>query len=246
MKSVNIFQICAVILAVGLLAGCSAAVTKPVIQAATMQEDIQQEVETALTAAPPLSPTETPRPTAVPTLTVEPGAAVEPSPEGPSDISMACANGGPGRVPYVDDLQGFCFLYPEDFNVEQGPQGITLFYGPAVDKNTIEPLRAAVTIEKVTLDLPKELEPAAAALWKESRKEFTVKQMTLGGEKALMGDNIVLNEPGFAVREALVFHKGTLYDLTFSPFDSTDPWSKALPDAQRAWDLITSTFSFIR
>lgn len=152
-------------------------------------------------------------------------------------------NGAGDRRSYVDEREGFCLFYPGDFFVNKPAAGIVEFLGPALDKSA-QPLRAYISISRRERVSGRTLDEIALNVWKEPRGVYRMSNITLGGQDALVADDLVIGEAGWKVRQVIYTHGGFIYLISLSPVDSTPPFDAALPDIQRFWDLAVPSFTF--
>ena len=180
------------------------------------------------TAAPPSAP---PAPQPPPQPGAQPGA------------ESGCPDNSLGRVSYASPADGYCFLYPQDFLVQKPSPGVVEFLGPALDKSP-QPVRAYINIERKEPVNGRTLDEIAASLWSTSRSPRRVTNLTLGGQEALAADNLEIGETSWKIKQLLFTHNNAVFVLTISPFDGAAPYTKALPDVQRFWELMTASFVF--
>ncbi len=187
----------------------------------------------AIAAAPGASRETLPGPTAPASAT---GTSVPPG---------ACTGGEPGKTPYIDAQEGYCFLYPEDFFVARPGAGIVEFLGKPLDNNP-DPIRARINITRKEPVGGRTLDEIAASLWQDSRNPYRLSNIQLGGQDALVAENLVMGEADWKTKQLFFTHNSSVYLVTFSPVDTGAPYAKALPDIQRFWDLAIPSFRFIQ
>ncbi len=171
-----------------------------------------------------------------------------PSPSAPAAQAAApedpCTAGGKGnRSAYVDNREGFCLFYPADFFVNKPGAGIIEFLGPALDKSN-QPLRAYINVIRKEPVGGRTLDEIAMSTWKAPRSAYHLSNIQLDGQDALVASDLQLVDVAWKVKQIIFIHSGYVYLISISPFDSTSPYDKALPDAQRFWDLAIPSFTF--
>jgi hypothetical protein len=185
-------------------------------------------------------------PTPVPTAAGNP-AANTPSPL--PTVEDPCANqsaGGSASVAkraYASSSEGYCLFYPGDFFVNKPVSGGVEFLGPALD-NTADPLRAYIRIAYREPVQSRTLDEIARSVWKEASPGYHISNIQLGGQDALVADDLVFEKSRRSVRQVLFIHNNAVYLITLSPFDANEPYKKALPDVERFWMLALRSFVF--
>lgn len=176
-----------------------------------------------------------------PASTPSPAPATAPADAAPGD---PCQRSGAGdRRSYVDEREDFCLFYPGDFFVNKPAAGIVEFLGPALDKSA-QPLRAYISISRKERVSGRTLDEIALSEWKEPRGVYHMSNITLGGQDALVADDLVVGEATWKVKQVIYTHGGFIYLISLSPVDSTPPFDIVLPDIQRFWDVAIPSFTF--
>jgi hypothetical protein len=147
-----------------------------------------------------------------------------------------CPDAEAGTLQLIDAAHGFCFLYPENYDVFQGDDGSLTLYVRSL-LNTGAPLASihvqaldGRTIQEVIPDYPSNEELAAMSL-------LTI---DLGGEQATVLDNMPgqdLNRRVIAVREDMV------YDLMIARIG--EEYGAVGEAAEELYEVITGSFQFI-
>lgn len=158
----------------------------------------------------------------------------------PKALPQACKF--PGQASFINPFKGYCFSYPQEFQIQAYEYERPLFLGPAYDQS-IEPLQARLWIETTPLsegtDLAQAVNELLAGL-PAGAPAITRQAAVLGGEPA----EILENVPGqLFSRVAVVAHKGMLFQLWFNPMDSSVP--NVLPDVERLFQAVSGSFSFL-
>ena len=181
------------------------------------------------------------QPTRLPTPA--PTAAPQPTGENSPAVPAGCQQ--PGLETYVNASYGYCFAYPDRFQVEKSQDGspLPLLIGPALDQS-LEPVRVSLGIQ--TLPVPAGSDLARLADLYLAQPQFQdlpwqIQRSTvlLGGLEAVQLDGI----PGrLSSRQLLVLHGNRLSTLTFHPVDL----DLAGPDLQALYTAVTSSFTFTK
>ncbi len=161
----------------------------------------------------------------------------------PAQVAQGCPAAEPGKLPLNNSQDGYCLLYPEGFTILQPATNLLEIVGPDLDQ-TIEALSARVSIQKKPLPQGSSLETVAAALWSTAQPDYIESVITIGGEQGLYADHLQVGDAPARMRQIVVIHQGSYYILTFTPYDQADPFNKAMPDQQKAWDTITTSLRF--
>lgn len=172
-----------------------------------------------------------------------PGGEAASAPEPAAASENPCAGSQPGKRAYVDENHGFCLFYPEDFFVNKPLNGGVEFLGPALDQSS-QPLRAYINITRQESVNGRTLDELARDVWKESQGAYRLSNIRLGGQDALVAEDLQIGEAGWKVKQVLFTHNGSIYLISLSPVDPTPPFSSVLPDIQRFWDMAIPSFTY--
>ncbi len=158
----------------------------------------------------------------------------------PKVLPQACKF--PGQATFVNPFKGYCFSYPQEYQIQAYEYERPLFLGPSYDQS-IEPLQARLWIETTPLaegaDLAQAVDDLLTGL-PAGTPAITRQAAVLGGEPAEILENI----PGqLFSRVAVVAHDGMLVQLWFNPMDSSVPI--VLPDVERLFQAVSGSFSFL-
>lgn len=186
------------------------------------------------TALPTSEPTTTPQPS--PTA----GLSGVPQPSAPAG---ACANGEPGREVYVYPSEGFCFLYPSDFQARQPDTGIVDFVGPALGDSS-SPVRAYISIQRRDSVNGRTLDEITLDIWRGSRTPFRSYNIQLGGRDAMVAEGLALGDTDALVTQILFTHNDTVFTITLSPYENEAPFSPAQAYLQRFRETVIPSFTF--
>ncbi|MCU0489055.1 MAG: hypothetical protein MUE67_08895 [Anaerolineales bacterium] len=158
----------------------------------------------------------------------------------PKTLPQACKF--PGQATFVNPFKGYCFSYPQEYQIQAYEYENPLFLGPSYDQS-IEPLQARLWIETTPLAEGVELAQAVDELiagLPAGTPAITRQAAVLGGMPA----EILENVPGqLFSRVAVVAQNGMLYQLWFNPMDSSVPI--VLPDVERLFQAVSGSFSFL-
>lgn len=159
--------------------------------------------------------------------TADPGAAECPQPEG-------------AQGQHVDAEAGFCFVYPEGFEVNQPEPGVTVVLGPIPEDAGPEPLAAFLNIDVQDAAGRTAQEIVDQQLAAYTGIDITQTPMTLDGEPAIALDGV----PGlFSNRQIFIVRGSTLYILTFVPVG--DEYGETYGQMQSLFNAVTSTWRWL-
>ncbi|UCC51513.1 MAG: hypothetical protein JSV68_20765, partial [Anaerolineaceae bacterium] len=136
----------------------------------------------------------------------------------------------------IDEVRGFCLLYPASHTVEQLDSGNTeIVFGSVM--NHIDP-RASIVVEDLA---GRKLEQVVEEFLADYQG-FDIKrtQLTVGGETAIQLDHI----PGQDFyRKVMVARDGSLYQMSFSPYDPglVDTFAQA----DQIYRIVIDSFRFV-
>jgi hypothetical protein len=184
--------------------------------------------------------------------TPAPIAASSPSPS-PAPLPTTedpCSNpntGKPvgGKLSYSDNGVGYCLFYPDDFFVNKPVSGGVEFLGRALDQSA-EPLRAYIRIASQEPVKGRTLDEIARSVWKDAHPGYRITNIQLGGQDALVAEDLVIDSSRWMIRQVLFTHKGMVYLITLSPVDPGEPYSKATLDVERFWEMAQASFVFLK
>jgi hypothetical protein len=229
------------VLTIGLVSACTGQGPGPAFLLSDLAETgiagTQQARTLAVlveTALPPPEPTLTPL--ASPTT----GLPGIPRPTAPAS---ACTSSGPGREVYVYPAEGFCFVYPGDFQARQPDMGIVDFVGPALG-DSLDPVRAYISIQRRDPVGNRTLDEIMLDEWNQSSRPYRSYNIQLGGRDAVVAEGLVLGNTDDQVMQVLFTHHDTVFTITLSPYESEEPYSPARLYLQRFWDLVIPSFTF--
>ncbi|RPJ52108.1 MAG: hypothetical protein EHM21_01030 [Chloroflexi bacterium] len=176
-------------------------------------------------------------------VTPAPAATSIPSPIPLPTAEDPCSSSGGGKLAYADSGAGYCLFYPDDFFVNKPISGGVEFLGPALDKSAV-PVRAYISIAYREPVQGRTLDEIAMKVWKEARPGYRMRNILLNGQDALVADELVINDSRWMVRQVIFTHNGSVYLVTLSPMDEKEPYSQALPDVVRFWEMMKGSFTF--
>lgn len=159
--------------------------------------------------------------------------ADEPASEGAAEN---CAEAAPSTHQLIDAAQGFCFLYPDNYDVFQSDDGSLTLYVKSL-LNVEAPLavvRVAAldgrTIQEVIPDYPSDADLAAMSF-------LTI---DLGEEMATVLDTL----PGQDInRRVIAVHDDTVYDLMIARIG--EEYGAVGEEAEALYEVITTSWQFI-
>lgn len=225
------------IVLISLLAGCAgpATVVPATATAAPATATAPPATATAplATATAPLATATEPPPT--------PTAAQAPVLQRGSD---GCPLSSDVATAFTNQPDAYCLLIPAGFNVEQPAEGILVITGPALDQS-MEPVRAMLTIARIGSSGGRPLTEVAQEQWAEAQGEYSITETSLSSDPALVADNLRIGEAAWSVRQVVVIHQNMTYKLTFTPVDQDPNLAKAMPDIQTLWDTVFASLTFL-
>lgn len=216
-----------------LLSACALGSLLP---AATVAPEEPHTVDPSDTPEPP-APTETAAPS--PTFTSEPETSEM------QDPAAACPTAGEGSSQYIDLDNGFCLLYPQEFELntfaDAGYDRVS-FLGPMLDPAAMEPVRTYMVIE--ANGFANDLDSFQYALtWLEwFMPGFEPERETgfIGGQPAVILKGLPFYGP--PEQSAFIIANGFKYRLNMAPqvgdVPDLDEYS------QRVWEMVTGTIVF--
>ena len=149
-----------------------------------------------------------------------------------------CPAAAEGAAPYLNEADGYCFLYPEGFEVEQPEPGVLLISDPAGDDAVVLRPTLTITAQPSQAVVVEEVIDALAQEYPD--RELETETTTIGGQSAL----VVANLPGeVGNRQAFVIWFDVLYTLTAQPIDEALPEETAAAEA--IWSLVTDSLTFV-
>ncbi|HZW03616.1 MAG TPA: hypothetical protein VFF68_06805 [Anaerolineaceae bacterium] len=152
-----------------------------------------------------------------------------------------CSAAAPGAPVYTNEVNRYCFAYPEDFEslIPEGPVDV-IVRGPQYGEGP-QPLTAEVVIG-VLGRTGQSLEEFVAGMTGESTGvELERQDITLGGEPAVVIDNL----PGAGPNRVVVSARGgTIFTLTFQPLESPDR-PEIAADIQRLYERVIATWAWL-
>jgi hypothetical protein len=173
------------------------------------------------------------------------------SPDGLSDPDpLAPTPTTPGHMPalacttdthYADQVNRYCFQYPERFEFKNEDNGLWVIYGPPLDDSP-DPLRAALAIE-VRPAHGQTLAQAVEAFLEENSAPTLVTtrtDLTLGGETAVMLEPVA-GRPTY--RAVIAIHADRLFILRFSP--DTQTFVAARDDVTELYEVVMKSFTYL-
>ena len=134
---------------------------------------------------------------------------------------------------YINEVDGYCFAYPAEFNLGDQPSDKPEVLGPALD-DSHEPIHARLNVEIEPAAPDKTLREQAEAYLKEfsvmDPATYTWSQVNVGGEAGWMVEPVPAM---LAYRIVFVQHDANLYRLLYWPVD--------IPEAQADLNDLTQT-----
>lgn len=197
----------------------------------------------------PSEPETFPSGTAVPPAAAKPTLTVtsEPEPTAAVDIIAGCPSENEEGKLYIDRANGFCLLYPADFETQSYREfeyDRTRFLGPLLEANAMETLRVILTIESngpaqemgVSQYAQRWIDLFASGL------ELEQDTAVLGGQQAVVYSGLPAFGPG--EQSAFVVASNMKYRIALSPQIGSVP--DLDKQAQQAWQMVTSTIVFFQ
>jgi len=194
------------------------------------------------------SPTVSPLP---PTAIELPATATLP-PSTPTNVQLptqetqsnGCQVGTADATPYTNNQDGYCLLIPNGFSISQPTEGLLIISGPALDQS-IESVQATLNISRIGSSSGRTLTEITQEAWSGAREAYTQSTITLGGDPATVAEGLLIGEAEWKIKEVIVIHANMAYKLTFTPVDDSANFAKALPDIQKLWDTVITSFTFL-
>lgn len=166
--------------------------------------------------------------------------------DAPASTIADCPEPGEGTLLYVSEEQGFCLLYPDNYQVNPewwvaGSNSVA-FIGSPLDTSSMEPvlviLRVSFNGPLVHVNTPQEY----AAKWQEIYTPFDVSEgtdMTIGGQPATLVRNIPSR---LAEQTAFIIANGYRYTVTIQPQPGDIPDLTA--EVEATWATATGSIVF--
>jgi hypothetical protein len=173
-------------------------------------------------------------PTTLPPATVTPieMPRLNPSPP-PSDSTLPLTCQVTDLNVYINEVDGYCFAYPDQFTLGDQPSDKPDLRGPAVD-DSVEPIHATFGVEVTSAGTDKTLREQAEAYLNEfsvaDPATFTWGQIQVDGEEAWRVEPVPVM---LAYRIVFVQHNGNMFCLMYWPVD--------IPEAQADLNDLTQT-----
>ena len=225
------FPVLFLILVLALVSGC-----RPVVDTISPQPEA---------TIPVVSPTASPEPAGVLDAISTP---VEESPAA-ADPMASCPREEPGKHLYASEINGFCFLYPDGFTIQQDelrPDEVVKLVGPREEAGPKQMELATVTLWVASNGRADVADSAAyAQKWREYNispmdpAEIIQESVTIGGHPAVVLDGL----PGMILQRAgFVVANGYKYSMTISPQPGfvTELDEPVL----QAWDMMVTSIYF--
>jgi len=215
-KLARLFSCCLIYILILLLSGCGSPTASPLPPTA---------IESPATATLPPSTTEVQLPTQ-------------------ETQSNGCPVGTADATPYINNQDGYCLLVPNSFSISQPTEGLLIISGPVLDQS-IESVQATLNISRLGSSGGRTLTDITQEAWSGARDTYIQKTVTLGGDAAIMAEGLLIGEAEWKIKEVIVIHANMAYKLTFTPVDESANFAKALPDIQKLWDNVITSFVFL-
>ncbi|HLO31771.1 MAG TPA: hypothetical protein VK249_21640 [Anaerolineales bacterium] len=143
---------------------------------------------------------------------------------------------------YVNEMDGYCFAYPERFTLGEQPSDKPDVRGPAIGSSA-EPVFATFSVDVTPAAADKTLREQADVFLRNfsvvDPATFTWTEVQLGSEAGLMAEPVPVQ---LSWRIIFVQHRGQLYRLSYWPVD--------VPEARADLDELAQTtlgsFAFIK
>jgi len=146
-----------------------------------------------------------------------------------------------GLLGYLNDTDGYCFLYPEAFRADSSSRGTVAVMGPEPTGEEGS-VRAGLTIRNEGAADGRTVGEVADDYLLALEAEGKVIErgvVSLGTKEAVE----VLVKPGpTLVRQVFVLHEGTVLVLTVGPVDAELPQAQ---EAEELWSAVASSLTFI-
>lgn len=143
---------------------------------------------------------------------------------------------------YINEMDGYCFAFPDRFTLGSQPPDTPNVQGPPVDDST-EPIHARVSVEVGPTTPGKTLREQAEVYLRDfsvvDPATFTWSQVTVGGKPGWMVEPVPVM---LAYRIIFVQHNGNLYRLMYWPVD--DPNAQA--DVEELTRTTLGSFAFTK
>ena len=160
----------------------------------------------------------------------------------PEDPSFVCPEVSEGLEGYLNETDGYCFLYPGTFEADNPEVGTLVLTGPAVGEGT-ESRQASLTVRNEgAADGRTAAEIADAYLGElgAGGEQVVRSLVSLGGAEAVVADSVPEET---LVRKAFVVHDDTVFVLTLAPVGASPPQATEL--AEELWSVVSSSLVFI-
>jgi hypothetical protein len=142
---------------------------------------------------------------------------------------------------YINEVDGYCFAYPNQFTLGDQPSDKPDVRGPAVD-DSVEPIHATLGVEVTPAATNQTLREQAEAYLKEfstvDPATFTWSQIQVGGENAWQVEPVPAM---LAYRVVFVQHNGSIFRLMYWPVDIPE----AQPDLNDLTQTTLGSFAFL-
>lgn len=152
-----------------------------------------------------------------------------------------CPVGNADQATFINAAEGYCFLYPDDYDADIGAGGDTFVKGP-VDASLTEDIPPSVSISNEGSTGGDNLNQWTNQMvddWKAPGTTPDIDNVNINGMSGKQTDDL----PGM-VGNRIVFlvHDGDGYVFTVLPVDNSFPEKKA--DALALWNMIRNSFTF--
>jgi len=159
----------------------------------------------------------------------------------PEDRAGVCPEPGEGQAGYSNDMDGYCFLYPEEYEAREPSPGAVIIARPEGREGPQGPaVSFAVKREGTAQGLSAEdIADAYVSQLGEGEKGISRSTILLGGERGVVLDSV----PGETLtRQAFVVHEDRVFVLSLSPVDTR--YSQATKLAEDLWLVVSSSWTF--
>jgi hypothetical protein len=179
-----------------------------------------------------LVPTDQVQPVSLPVTEVNNSAS-----EGNDNVKARCIRNSDKTRLLINAAAGYCLQYPVDYDVEfNTANNVVLFISSPLDVTKpilqifVQPA-GGMTVEQAA--------DKVAADYGMPGENVPQVEITLDGEKAIMLDGLVGQDPN---RQVVVVHKDNLYTLWFIPMDKSKP--DLFAQAEALYGTIVKSFNF--
>jgi hypothetical protein len=155
----------------------------------------------------------------------------------------ACPTPAAGEALYIHELDGYCFLYPQEFAPEAGFPGRLLGDLNLGSWQGFENVHPSLGLGSYPLMQGEAAQTPRALM--ESRSDVapdSVREQTIGGA---LGVVFMVRPPAgpWASQQAIVVKDGRVYTLLSDPWEP-ERWPQAIPLVQTAWDTVLRSLTF--